>query len=67
MNSDDLLQKNIRRTSGLQALRRIRAIVDEENAHDAFKVRALRYVLAALLAAVCLILPCWIAYRMGVI
>lgn len=67
MNSDKLLQENIRRTSAFQVLRKIRIIVDEENADDAFKVRALRYVLIGILLAVCFILPCWFAYRMGVI
>ncbi len=45
MSSDDPLQQNIRRTTGLHALRKIRAIVDEENASDAAKTRALRWML----------------------
>lgn len=43
MSTDDPLQQNIRRTTGLHALKQIRAIVDEENADDAFKTRALRW------------------------
>jgi len=62
-----LLQDNIRRASALQALRKIRAVVDEENVEDAFKIRAIRYLLVGLLLIVSLALPCWIAYRMGVI
>jgi hypothetical protein len=45
MNSDDPLQKNIRNTAGIHALKQIRSIVDEENANDAFKARALRWLL----------------------
>ncbi|MDO8313226.1 MAG: hypothetical protein Q7T25_14935 [Sideroxyarcus sp.] len=44
MSTDDPLQQNIRRTTGLHALKQIRAIVDEENADDAFKARALRWL-----------------------
>ncbi len=45
MNTDDPLQKNIRNTTGIHALKQIRSIVDEENANDAFKARALRWLL----------------------
>jgi hypothetical protein len=45
MNSDDEMQQNIRRTTGQQALRKIRAIVDEENEHDAAIARAMRWLL----------------------
>lgn len=45
MNADDPLQKNIRRTIAQHALRKIRAIVDEENARDATSARALRWLL----------------------
>ncbi len=45
MNADDPLQKNIRRTTAQHALRKIRAIVDEENARDATSARALRWAL----------------------
>ncbi len=44
MSTDDPLQQNIRRTTGLHALKQIRAIVDEENADDAFKARALHWL-----------------------
>jgi hypothetical protein len=45
MNSEDQMQKNIRRTTGQHALRKIRAIVDEENEHDAAVARILRWLL----------------------
>lgn len=45
MNSEDQLQQNIRRTTGQHALRKIRAIVDEENENDAATSRALRWLL----------------------
>lgn len=45
MNSNDSLQQNIRRTTGLHALRKIRGIVDEENRNDAATARALRWLL----------------------
>ncbi len=45
MNSKDPLQQNIRRTTGLHALRKIRAIVDEENKNDAAATRTLRWLL----------------------
>lgn len=44
MSTDDPLQQNIRRTTAQQALKKIRAIVDEENANDAFRQRALRWL-----------------------
>ncbi len=43
MSTDDPLQQNIRRTTAVHALKKIRHIVDEENADDAFKARALRW------------------------
>ncbi len=48
MNNDDPLQKNIRHTAGIHALKQIRAIVDEDNANEAFKARALRRMLVVL-------------------
>ncbi len=45
MNAEDPMQENIRRTAGLQALKKIRAIVDEENEHDAAVARTLRWLL----------------------
>jgi cation transport ATPase len=44
MNAEDPLQQNIRRTTGQHALKRIRAIVDEENEHDAAVTRTLRWL-----------------------
>ncbi len=45
MNGQDPLQQNIRRTTGLHALKKIRAIVDEENKNDAAAARTLRWLL----------------------
>jgi len=45
MNTEDELQKNIRRMTGLQALRQINAIVEEENRNDAIAALALRWLL----------------------
>lgn len=45
MNHDDPMQKNIRRTTGLHALRKIGALVDESNRDDAAKAQALRWLL----------------------
>ncbi len=45
MNAHDPLQQNIRRTTGLHALKKIRAIVDEENKDAAETGRALRWLL----------------------
>lgn len=45
MSEDDLLQKNIRRTTAQHALRQIRTFVDAEHAEDAFKARALRWMI----------------------
>lgn len=44
MNPEDPLQQNIRRTTGLHALRKIRAQVEAEWADEAFKVRMLRWL-----------------------
>jgi hypothetical protein len=45
MNANDPLQQNIRHTTGLHALRKIRAIVDEDNKNAAEMGRALRWIL----------------------
>lgn len=45
MSAEDPLQQNIRRTTGQHALKKIRAIVDEEIARDAAAARALRWLL----------------------
>jgi hypothetical protein len=45
MNTDDPLQQNIRRTTSLHALKKVRAIVDEENADDAFKEHTLGWLM----------------------
>ena len=59
MSHEDPLQQNIRRTAGLHALRKIRAIVDEENRQEAATARILRWLLRygwiALLAIVVLL------------
>ncbi len=57
--NNDALQQNVRRTTAQHALRRIRAIVDEENRNDAAAARSLRWLLRygwlVLLAAVALL------------
>lgn len=59
MTAEDPLQQNIRRTTGLRALRKIRAIVDEEDASavSAARVRRglLRYGWIVLLAVAALL------------
>ena len=45
MNANDLLQQNIRRTTGQHALKKIRAIVDEENRSDAESAVTQRWLL----------------------
>lgn len=45
MSEDDRLQQNIQRSTAHHALKQIRGIVDEENADDAFKARALGWLL----------------------
>ena len=45
MTAKDPLHQNIRRATGLHALRKIRAIVDEENRQEATTARALRGLL----------------------
>jgi len=45
MNEDDRLQQNIQRSTAHHALKQIRGIVDEEHADDAFKARALGWLL----------------------
>lgn len=45
MSADDPLRQNIERTTALHALKQVRSLVDEANADDAFKQRALRWLL----------------------
>jgi hypothetical protein len=45
MNDKDPIQENIQRSVAHRALKQIRGIVDEENANDAFKARALGWLL----------------------
>lgn len=45
MSEDDRLQHNIRRSTAQHALKQIRGIVDEANADDAFRSRALGWLL----------------------
>ncbi|MDP2760538.1 MAG: hypothetical protein Q8O64_09080 [Sideroxyarcus sp.] len=44
MKPDDPLQQNIRRTTGLHTLKKIRALVDVELADESYKARALRWI-----------------------
>jgi hypothetical protein len=45
MTDNEPLQQNIRRTTGIHALKKIHSIVDEENEHDAAVARTLRWLL----------------------
>lgn len=45
MNNEEPLQQNIRRTTGLHALKKIGAIVDEESSNDAASASTLRWLL----------------------
>lgn len=45
MNAEDPLQQNIRHTTGLHALKKIGAIVDEETKDAAATGRALRWIM----------------------
>ncbi len=42
--SDDRLQQNIDRSTALHALKKVRVLVDEANAEDASKEKALRWM-----------------------
>jgi hypothetical protein len=44
MSDEERLQQNIRRSAGLHALKKIGAIVEEENRNDAAKAAALRNI-----------------------
>lgn len=43
--NDDRLQQNIARTTGLHALKKIQAIVEQENKNDAETARLLSWIL----------------------
>ena len=62
MNVDPEIERNVRRTVGISALRRIRRIVDADNQLEAQKARWARRVLLALGAAVALAVA-WFAFR----
>lgn len=44
MKQDEPLKQNIRRTTGLHTLKKIRALVDTELANESYKARALRRI-----------------------
>jgi hypothetical protein len=62
MNDDAEIQRAVRRTVGIAALRRIRRIVDADNALEAEKSRWVRRLAQLLVVAVALVLA-WIAIR----
>ena len=45
MGTEEQLQQNIRRSTGLHALKKIGSIVDEENRNDVADARMLRWLL----------------------
>lgn len=65
MNEPDPLQQNIRRTTGQHALKKIRAIVEEENRNDAATAGALRW-LSRYGWIVLLVIAGFLTYLMGV-
>ena len=62
MSKDPEIERNVRRTVGIAALRRIRRIVDADNALEAEKSRRVRRLALVFFAAAALVLA-WIAIR----
>ena len=62
MTVDPDMERNVRRTVGIAAMRRIRRIVDAESELEAQKARWARRIALALLAAVAFALA-WFAFR----
>ena len=62
MTVDPDIERNVRRTVGIEAMRRIRRIVDAENELEAQKARWARRIALGLLAVAALALA-WIAFR----
>lgn len=62
MNDDPAIQRAVRRTVGIAALRRIRRIVDADNALEAGKARWARRLSALFLIAAALALG-WMLIR----
>ena len=62
MSDDPEIQRAVRRTVGIAALRRIRRIVDADNALEAGKQRWARRLSILLILAAILVLA-WIAIR----
>lgn len=62
MSEDPEIQRAVRRTVGIAALRRIRRIVDADNALEAEKTRWARRLAIALVLAALLVLG-WMAIR----
>ena len=62
MKADPEIERNVRRTVGIEALRRIRRIVDADNELEAQKARWARRITLALVAAA-LLAVAWIAFR----
>lgn len=65
MNDDERMQQNIRRTAGVQVLKKIGAIVEEENRDEAARAQALRWLLRYGLVAL-LLVAAVLGYLMGV-
>ncbi len=62
MNEDEKIQRAVRRTVGVAALRRIRRIVDADNALEAEKTRWARRLTLAFVLLALLVLG-WMAIR----
>jgi len=65
MSDDPEIQRAVRRTVGIAALRRLRRIVDAENALEAEKARWSRRltIVFVVLAACALLALAWIVFR----
>lgn len=62
MNQDEKIQRAVRRTVGIAALRRIRRLVDADNALEAAKQRRARR-LALLFVAAAAMVVAWMLIR----
>ncbi|MBI5793288.1 MAG: hypothetical protein HZA63_17630 [Rhodocyclales bacterium] len=62
MTVDPDIERNVRRTVGIEAMRRIRRIVDADNELEAQKARWAQRIALALIGAAALALA-WFAFR----
>jgi hypothetical protein len=60
-------ERNIRRTTGIAVLQKLYTTIDVGCDEELMLRKLLRYDLAGLLLLTCFLLPCFLAYRSGVI